>query len=186
MLAEVSSAVEFLSKLIGNRCPDPALVNQFRDCLERILKSHYENHWHPAKPHKGSGYRCIRIVEAHMDPLVKRAGNACGLSTNQLAQYLPNEITMWVDPDEVSYRIGEEGSVGMLYSKNSDNEGYSEDSYSSSDSEVCSVSSSSPSPTQEILGGSCRSETVSQYAYYNNVRNGNFGHFLPQVQFVAS
>lgn len=196
MRVEVTSAVEFLSNFINSRCPDPVQVNQFSDYLEKILTSHYENHWHPGKPNKGSGYRCIRIVEAHMDPLVNRAGEKCGLSTEQLTQYLPKEITMWVDPDDVSYRIGEEGSIGMLYTGDNNSDGYSEDSGSSDDSDVCSTGSLSPesspsSPTQEILHSSCRTASVSQYSNYNysparSNHISNFGHFMPQMQFVAS
>mgnify|MGYP003572664852 FL=1 len=190
MLAEVDSAVAFLSKLMGNRCTDPNQVVQFRSVLTKILTSHYENHWHPGKPNKGSGYRCIRIVEHKMDPLVLRAGFECGLNTEQLTSYLPNEITMWVDPEEVSYRFGEEGSIGLLYS-GTGSDGYSDDSSSGSDSEVYSeVSSPSMSPTQEILRYNCRNESVSpQHTYYNTARSSNFsnfGQYLPQMQFVAS
>ena len=34
--------------------------------------------------------------------------------------YLPSELTVWVDPDEVSYRIGEDGSIGVLFGDESD------------------------------------------------------------------
>ncbi|MRA76107.1 hypothetical protein GH890_32280, partial [Bacillus thuringiensis] len=64
---------------------------------------------------KGSGYRCIRIVNNKMDPLLDKAGAASGVSENELLTFLPSELTVWVDPSEVSYRIGEDGSIGVLF-----------------------------------------------------------------------
>lgn len=75
---------------------------------------HYQNHWFPDRPQKGSGYRCIRINH-EMDPLIGRAANRIGLTSGQLFSLLPRELTLWVDPYEVSYRIGEDGSICVLY-----------------------------------------------------------------------
>uniref|UniRef100_A0A8C6YYP1 Anti-proliferative protein domain-containing protein n=2 Tax=Nothoprocta perdicaria TaxID=30464 RepID=A0A8C6YYP1_NOTPE len=50
-----------------------------------------------------------------MDPLVGKAAGMIGLSHERLFQLLPSELTLWVDPFEVSYRIGEDGSICVLY-----------------------------------------------------------------------
>ena len=50
-----------------------------------------------------------------MDPVIGRAGNACGLPSEFLHSTYPSELTMWIDPLEVSYRIGENGSICILY-----------------------------------------------------------------------
>ncbi|XP_010219514.1 PREDICTED: protein BTG2 [Tinamus guttatus] len=78
------------------------------------LAEHYKHHWFPEKPFKGSGYRCIRINHK-MDPIISKAASHIGLSLPQLYQLLPSELTLWVDPYEVSYRIGEDGSICVLY-----------------------------------------------------------------------
>lgn len=75
---------------------------------------HYQHHWFPDRPQKGSGYRCIRINH-EMDPLIGRAAGRIGLTSGQLFSLLPRELTLWVDPYEVSYRIGEDGSICVLY-----------------------------------------------------------------------
>ncbi|KFV88064.1 Protein BTG1, partial [Struthio camelus australis] len=75
---------------------------------------HYRHHWFPLRPSKGSGYRCIRINHK-MDPLIGKAAGMIGLSHERLFQLLPSELTLWVDPFEVSYRIGEDGSICVLY-----------------------------------------------------------------------
>nr|XP_013802489.1 PREDICTED: protein BTG1 [Apteryx mantelli mantelli] len=82
-------------------------------CLLETLQ-HYKHHWFPEKPCKGSGYRCIRINHK-MDPLIGQAAQRIGLSSQELFQLLPSELTLWVDPYEVSYRIGEDGSICVLY-----------------------------------------------------------------------
>jgi len=50
-----------------------------------------------------------------MDPLIGKAASAVGLAQEQLFSSLPIELTLWVDPSEVSYRIGEDGSTCVLY-----------------------------------------------------------------------
>ncbi|XP_035748120.1 inositol-pentakisphosphate 2-kinase [Egretta garzetta] len=50
-----------------------------------------------------------------MDPLIGKAAGMIGLSHERLFQLLPSELTLWVDPFEVSYRIGEDGSICVLY-----------------------------------------------------------------------
>uniref|UniRef100_A0A8C4Y5I2 Protein BTG1-like n=1 Tax=Gopherus evgoodei TaxID=1825980 RepID=A0A8C4Y5I2_9SAUR len=78
------------------------------------LPDHYKHHWFPLMPSKGSGYRCIRINHK-MDPLIGKAAGMIGLSHQRLFQLLPSELTLWIDPFEVSYRIGEDGSICVLY-----------------------------------------------------------------------
>jgi protein Tob/BTG len=120
MLAEVDSAVTFLAKILSNTNMASDRMDSFKEVLQLTLVNHYQNHWFPEKPFKGSGYRCIRIVNHKMDPLVAHAGASVGLSEKDLLNILPREFTLWVDPNEVSYRIGEEGSIGVLYGDDAD------------------------------------------------------------------
>lgn len=113
---EISSASTFLSNMLqlyGRGIP-AARVEGFRRTMEEVLRHHYQHHWFPEKPSKGSGYRCLRINHK-MDPLISKAGSICGFDEAQLRQILPKELTMWIDPLEVSYRIGENGSICVLY-----------------------------------------------------------------------
>lgn len=117
MKIEVNSAADFLMSLLRVRQKVPLTESQlqnFRGSLAEALTQYYQRHWYPELPAKGSGYRCIRI-NGKMDPLVEQAGNAAGLNSRILRKMLPQELTMWIDPDEVSYRIGENGSVCVLY-----------------------------------------------------------------------
>jgi len=116
MKLELLSASNFLVHLIrlGRRNVSESQLSKFRDCLIEVLRRRYRDHWFPEKPFKGSGYRCIRI-NGKMDPIIGQAGEGCGLSSTFLHTTFPSELTMWIDPLEVSYRIGENGSICVLY-----------------------------------------------------------------------
>lgn len=117
MRLEISSAAQFLVDLVrlnNSKTLNGEQLERFRSHVTDILLRHYTNHWFPDKPCKGSGYRCIRI-NGKMDPLIARAGFMMGLAVSFLRSLFPTELTMWVDPREVSYRIGENGSICILY-----------------------------------------------------------------------
>lgn len=50
-----------------------------------------------------------------MDPIITQAGEAIGIKGDLLKSLFPCELTLWIDPSEVSYRIGENGSICVLY-----------------------------------------------------------------------
>ncbi|KAI4887742.1 hypothetical protein NFI96_017183 [Prochilodus magdalenae] len=115
MLPEVSAAASFVSRLLRSRgCLSETQLRMFRERLQQALSEHYQHHWFPDRPQKGSGYRCIRINH-EMDPLIGQAACKIGLTSSELFSLLPRELTLWVDPYEVSYRIGEDGSICVLY-----------------------------------------------------------------------
>eukprot|EP00794_Sanderia_malayensis_P007127 gene7127-7932_t len=90
-------------------------LEKFSEIFEDLLFEKYKNHWHPNKPHKGSAYRCLRIAYSTMDPTIATAALRSGVSSQDLFRTLPAELTIWIDPNEVSYRIGEEGSICELF-----------------------------------------------------------------------
>lgn len=115
MVPEVTAAANFVSRLLRTRgYLSEQQLQVFRDCLQQALSEHYQHHWFPDRPQRGSGYRCIRINH-EMDPIIAKAANRIGLASEQLFALLPRELTLWVDPFEVSYRIGEDGSICVLY-----------------------------------------------------------------------
>nr|XP_034342038.1 protein BTG1-like [Arvicanthis niloticus] len=115
MIVEICAAATFISKFLCTKgLRNEQQLQTFSQSLQELLVEHYKHHWFPEKPCKGSGYRCIRINHK-MDPLVGQAAQQIGLSSQELFRLLPSELTLWVDPYEVSYRIGEDGSICVLY-----------------------------------------------------------------------
>jgi len=118
MIREVEFAVDFLLTILRTSGLTSTQMEKFRQTLILLMCSHYDNHWFPEEPPRGSGYRCIRINHI-MDPLISKAALCIGLSDSDLFHIFPTEFTLWVDPDDVSYRIGEEGSIGPLFKEDS-------------------------------------------------------------------
>lgn len=113
MKSEIESATAFISNFLKGLSGEQVL--KFKASLGEVLTSHYTDHWFPEKPYRGSAYRCMRVNQKRMDPLLLSAGNQAGLTESLLLQHLPSEFTIWVDPDEVSYRFGEDGSIGVIF-----------------------------------------------------------------------
>lgn len=117
MKLELQSASNFLVHLIRlgrKKNIHERQLEEFGAALTEALRRRYRDHWFPEKPFKGSGYRCIRI-NGKMDPVIAQAGEKCGLAPHLIHSIFPSELTMWIDPLEVSYRIGENGSICVLY-----------------------------------------------------------------------
>jgi len=140
MRTEISNAVNFLSNLLRARNPSQTQLASFRDALTSRFTTSFTNHWFPERPLRGNAYRCVRIVSNKMDRLVAAAGRDADLSEQYLCTALPQELTVWIDPGEVSYRIGEDGSVGIIYSVL---DSVNANGSTSSDDEIESCSSSS-------------------------------------------
>jgi protein Tob/BTG len=51
-----------------------------------------------------------------MDTVIEKAAAMSGVSFADLLKCLPQEFTLWIDPSDVSYRIGEDGSICCLFS----------------------------------------------------------------------
>jgi protein Tob/BTG len=172
MRTEITNAVNFLSNMIRIKNPTSDKLEIFREALARRFVASFTDHWFPERPLRGNGYRCVRIVNNRMDRLVAAAGADAGLTEEYLVSAFPQELSVWIDPYEVSYRIGEDGSVGIIYSltdninENDSGKGSSDDELDccSLGSETCRQSSSS-SPTSSIcsLSSSSRQDSFSSF-----------------------
>ncbi|XP_075047016.1 protein BTG4-like [Mixophyes fleayi] len=104
----VARGVEFI-KMLVNRFHklDPVMVEVFGEKLADILCHKYIGHWYPKKQMKGQAYRCIRTNMHDTDESILEACVHSGLKYQELT--LPKELTVWINPYEVSCRLGEEG-----------------------------------------------------------------------------
>ncbi len=127
MKAEIESAANFIAYILevgalgqGKRLPKRD-AKRLRRCLVDCLKIRYRDHWFVATPFKvhnsfiyktklrnsiwyvlqGSGYRCLRFNQ-RADPVFCQASDAVGLHTKTICTYFPSELTLWIDPLNVS------------------------------------------------------------------------------------
>ena len=121
MKEEVQTACRFIHHMLEKGCRlTEQQLQQFTNKMQEVLLAHFRHHWHLDNPQQGSAYRCIRINH-NMDPLVERAAQACGFKIPDLA--LPREFTIWIDPNEFSYRFGEDGSIHTVMVSETKSEG---------------------------------------------------------------
>ena len=125
MREEISVAERFLTQLLLDpekpQLKIAALVG-FGLTLRRVLILKYENHWYPLSPYRESEYRCIRLGQgssktknSEIDPVYIKTLSRCGITIEEFLNRMPENLTIWIDPGEVSYRIGECGKIKTLY-----------------------------------------------------------------------
>ncbi|CAJ1063299.1 Hypothetical predicted protein [Xyrichtys novacula] len=107
MKEEIAAAVFFVARLVKRYgCLDIESRDRFAAALTSVLFESYKNHWYPNTPTKGQAYRCLRMNRAQLRDLVLQ--QACKRSAVRYEDLgLPLEMTVWVDPGEVSCRYGE-------------------------------------------------------------------------------
>ncbi|XP_067124519.1 protein Tob1-like [Centruroides vittatus] len=125
MHVEIQVALNFFISFLYNKLPRRR-VNQFGEELEKALKLKFQGHWYPEKPYKGSGFRCLKTTPP-LDPVFEIAARDSGMDLVDIQENLPQELSIWIDPGEVSYRMGEKGQVKILYSEMEGVEGESND-----------------------------------------------------------
>ena len=114
MREEISVAERFLTQLLLDPEKPQLKIGALVDFglnLRHILILKYENHWYPLCPYRGSEYRCIRLGKgssktkhSEIDPVYIKTLSKCGITTEEFLERMPENLTIWIDPGEVSYR----------------------------------------------------------------------------------
>ncbi|MBN3302439.1 TOB2 protein, partial [Amia calva] len=142
MHLEVKVALHFIMSHLYDQLPRRR-AELFGDELRGLLLSHFSGHWYPEAPLRGSGFRCLHLGAPPPDPLVAEAARRSGLDAGEVSAHLPAGLSLWIDPFEVSYQVGEKGPVEVLYLKEAGPRGRPQQQTPSSTS---SSTSSSPPP----------------------------------------
>lgn len=114
---ELEAALELITRFVSKSAAAKNHLHQlghFTGMLINALRVFYTGHWYPERPMKGSGHRCLRINQGNTSIIEKTALNS---GNRWVLDSLPKEFTIWIDPGEVSYRIGEDGSVCVHFSR---------------------------------------------------------------------
>lgn len=110
MKEEIAATVFFIARLAKKHGKlDRVRREKFAVELTSVLFENYKCHWYPENPTKGQAFRCLRMNRAQTrDPVIERACCQSDIVYEYLG--LPKEMTIWVDPGEVSCRYGEKST----------------------------------------------------------------------------
>lgn len=110
MRQEIAAATSFIVETFLQKHATPRERERFAHQLTTLLAARYNTHWHPHCPWQGNAYRALCWEgedKRQRDHSLCAAAKSCGLN---LENVLP-DLTVWVDPEEVSAKIGQHGSV---------------------------------------------------------------------------
>ncbi|PIA13880.1 BTG-domain-containing protein [Coemansia reversa NRRL 1564] len=114
MHTEVENAAGFWVKYI----PETSLTLEKRDLLRNslieVLCKKYKGHWHMERTATGSGYRSISNWRK-LDRVLVEAAEKSSVSVELLERWLPRDVILWCDPYNVTYRVGDHGTIYTVY-----------------------------------------------------------------------
>lgn len=114
MISEIQLGVHFIVlNFLVNKLPKRK-VSQFAKELTECLKLKFKGHWYPKSPDRGTAFRCLEIRDSVFDPVIVQAARVSGISLEEIKAQLPDSFFLWMDPYEVCYRIGDQGSLSVL------------------------------------------------------------------------
>jgi len=116
---EVAVACKHLRELFAPTIGE-AHAESMADNMRMRLTKRFAKHWFPQEPTKGTGYRCISCTPGRLDPLLAASLRAALNLANEeeiAATLVPGRghFALWVDPQHVSARIGENGRITTIY-----------------------------------------------------------------------
>eukprot|EP00118_Oscarella_pearsei_P028694 m.2721 g.2721 ORF g.2721 m.2721 type:complete len:234 (+) comp8859_c0_seq1:891-1592(+) len=122
MHVEIEIAGDFVVSFLTDLSMEK--IEELHYNLSKILTDRYEGHWYPGRPCRGNAYRCLNVSLGIVDPVLRQAIRRSGLKESQFRSYFPENLSVWVDPNEVSYRVGDRGPTETLFCQSSEDAGH--------------------------------------------------------------
>ncbi|KAJ1896415.1 hypothetical protein LPJ66_004001, partial [Kickxella alabastrina] len=114
MQTEIENAANFWLKYVPDTVVPAEKKETLRQALINALASKYSGHWHLDQTNIGSGYRSMSNWR-RLDGSFVQAAEQSGVAVDLLERLLPRDIVLWCDPYNVTYRIGDYGTVYTVY-----------------------------------------------------------------------
>lgn len=109
MKLQINSAVRFLSAY----CPKQK--DAFAEQLTSALQNKLSPMWYPDQPLRASALRTISIIEGKPDKLLKSIIDRLQIPVESF----PPELALFIDPDHVAFRSGENGNLMDIWTEQS-------------------------------------------------------------------
>jgi protein Tob/BTG len=168
MLIEIKTACQFLTNYISSQVNE-SQSKLFGLILSTLLHAKYASHWDLKNPSKGNAYRAITIFNERLDSTILSAAQAASIPN--IGKYLPSELCLWIDPHNVSYKIGDYGNIITLY-ESPESKTYSPKSSNSTVMTNNVSNSSSKSSKSNIHGNKHRNSMADIYVNKGSSQNG--------------
>lgn len=123
MKEEIKAAALILARLI---CAEKGVqiaendVEGFKGCFMKLLEDRFKDHWYEERPSQGQAYRSIHIYPNAIDPVIIAAARESKFSHSYFI--IPVEVTLWIDPREVSIKFGDIKPMICTVMKGSENQ----------------------------------------------------------------
>lgn len=118
MLAEINAAAGFIVNILARQPRHDELtqdhIENFAASLVANMHESFAPSWQPEAPLRGSANRCIRINFGVIDKVILDAAVHAGIQ-HFVSKLLPSELTMWVDPHEVSYKLNDRSPMFTIF-----------------------------------------------------------------------
>jgi len=114
MRNEINAAVQFLAIPLKNADVNSVTIEKFKSVCRDILQRRFYFFWMTNAPRRFSGYRSIRVLNDKIDQVITEAGEACGLSYETLYNIYNMNFILWINPNDVCFRIGDDSSIFNL------------------------------------------------------------------------
>jgi len=168
MLIEIKTACQFLTNYISSQVTE-SQSKLFGLILSTLLRAKYASHWDLNNPNKGNAYRAITIFNERLDSTILSAAQAASIPN--IGKYLPSDLCLWIDPHNVSYKIGDYGNIITLY-ESPESKTYSPKSTNSTIMTNNISNSSSKSSKSNIHGNKHRNSMADIYVNKGSSQNG--------------
>ncbi|KAJ1725357.1 hypothetical protein LPJ53_000489 [Coemansia erecta] len=114
MQTEIDSAATFWLRFVQDGVLAADKKEALRQSLISVLHARYTGHWHPEQTNVGSAYRSLSNWR-RLDSAFIEAAQQAGVAVELLERSFPRDIVLWCDPYNVTYRVGDHGTVYTVY-----------------------------------------------------------------------
>lgn len=129
MKKEIELAANFLLQLLtakhaaaeaGTAAPSLSadLQREFLEVCTRCIDAKCTQSWREDFPEWGSAFRAIVLQPDYVDPILVRCAKLLNIAPGEIAAKMAaTHLILWVDPDAVSFKMGEKGTIKFLYQR---------------------------------------------------------------------
>jgi hypothetical protein len=120
MLEEINATASFIVNIVKRQPRHDELtqekIDAFSAALVANMAERFAPTWDASSPMKGSANRCIRINFGFIDSVILDSAKTADIGEHIVRAVLPNDLTVWCDPQDVSYRFNDRSPLFTIFS----------------------------------------------------------------------